>query len=74
MCKRFISPNVLEYSPQVLFESAGFRWSFGVVLYEIFSTGKTPYSDVGLYSSNEIIPWLEEGHRLEQPDLCPADM
>ena len=40
-------------------------WSFGVLLWEIFSRGQTPY---GKMTNDEILTFLKEGHRLERPD------
>lgn len=42
-------------------------WSFGVVLWEIFSFGKIPY---GHLDYNEVVKKLEEGYRLP----CPSDV
>ncbi|TRY68840.1 hypothetical protein TCAL_03044 [Tigriopus californicus] len=44
-------------------------WSFGIVLWEMFTLGKTPYPGVegGEHFSNV----LSGGYRMERPDLCP---
>ncbi|XP_055349571.1 uncharacterized protein LOC129596353 isoform X2 [Paramacrobiotus metropolitanus] len=48
-------------------------WSFGVVLWEIFSLGETPYAmefpNGILYA--QLCTFLQEGNRLQTPDLCP---
>ncbi|KAJ7382832.1 hypothetical protein OS493_032467 [Desmophyllum pertusum] len=44
-------------------------WSFGVVLWEIESGGKMPYS--GLGGGMEVVDFLKSGQRLKQPDGCP---
>eukprot|EP00106_Octopus_bimaculoides_P012779 XP_014780221.1 PREDICTED: tyrosine-protein kinase csk-1-like isoform X1 [Octopus bimaculoides] len=44
-------------------------WSFGVLLWEIFSFGKTPYP--GVPASN-IRDFIEEGNRMNIPDECPS--
>jgi hypothetical protein len=44
-----------------------FRWSYEVLLYEIFSLGDTPYAMV---QQNEMIDYLESGNRLPQPALA----
>ncbi|XP_020610299.1 fibroblast growth factor receptor 2-like [Orbicella faveolata] len=43
-------------------------WSFGVVLWEIETLGKMPYSGLG---GMEVVDFLKSGHRLKQPDGCP---
>ena len=42
-------------------------WSFGIVLWEIFSFGKTPY---GHQEFNEVVSQLEDGYRLP----CPSEV
>ena len=42
-------------------------WSFGVVVWEIFSFGKAPY---GHKDFDEVLEMLESGHRL----LCPSEI
>ena len=44
-------------------------WSFGVLLYEIFSLGRRPYTGL---SNNEIFDHIDEGHRLKKPSKCPS--
>uniref|UniRef100_A0A914CF01 Protein kinase domain-containing protein n=1 Tax=Acrobeloides nanus TaxID=290746 RepID=A0A914CF01_9BILA len=46
-------------------------WSFGVVIWEIFERGKTPY---GTMSVKEIRDFLNEGKRLPKPNSCPEEM
>lgn len=50
------------------FSHAGDVWSFGVTLWEMYTFGETPYGDI---EQKELIPFLEGGGRLRQPDLCP---
>ncbi|KAH7693992.1 TK/CSK protein kinase, partial [Aphelenchoides avenae] len=49
----------------------GFSWSFGVLLYEIFSGGKEPFENV---LPSDLFRHLDEGYRMEQPDFCSADV
>ena len=42
-------------------------WSFGIVLWEIFSLGKTPY---GHQEFNDVVSQLEDGYRLP----CPSEV
>ncbi|PIK54305.1 putative tyrosine-protein kinase [Apostichopus japonicus] len=46
-------------------------WSFGIVLYEIYTLGKTPYENI---DGQVVITKLKEGYRLQKPDGCPDDM
>jgi hypothetical protein len=49
-----------------------FSWSFGVLLYELYTMGDTPYSTIRY---TDMIEYLENGHRLPQPEpLCSAEM
>ncbi|XP_041647113.1 megakaryocyte-associated tyrosine-protein kinase isoform X2 [Cheilinus undulatus] len=43
-------------------------WSYGVLLWEIFSYGRQPYPKMSL---NEVKEKVEEGYRMEAPDDCP---
>lgn len=51
-------------------------WSFGIVLWEIFSLGATPFAsvDVVKFSAQSFAEWLLEGHRMECPELTPPAM
>uniref|UniRef100_A0A914VBH8 Protein kinase domain-containing protein n=1 Tax=Plectus sambesii TaxID=2011161 RepID=A0A914VBH8_9BILA len=42
-------------------------WSFGVLLYELFSLGDVPYS---LIQPTDMIDYLRSGKRLEKPEHC----
>ncbi|CAG5129914.1 unnamed protein product, partial [Candidula unifasciata] len=46
-------------------------WSFGVLLWEIFTLGGTPYSSI---DSQQLFKYLKDGHRLRKPRLCDQDM
>ncbi|KAH9523424.1 hypothetical protein Btru_039994 [Bulinus truncatus] len=46
-------------------------WSFGVLLWEIFTLGGTPYSSI---DSQQLFSYLKDGHRLRKPRLCDQDM
>ena len=47
------------------------RWSFGIVLYEIYTLGGVPYPGLDGF---EVVRKLEDGYRMEQPDECPDGM
>ncbi|XP_060564264.1 fibroblast growth factor receptor 3-like [Ruditapes philippinarum] len=42
-------------------------WSFGVVLWEIFSFGESPYGNI---RGHELPAKLKEGYRLPKPEQC----
>ncbi|XP_078383581.1 uncharacterized protein LOC144666103 isoform X2 [Oculina patagonica] len=46
-------------------------WSFGVVLWEIETGGKMPYSGLG---GMEVVEFVRSGQRLKQPDGCPDEI
>ena len=49
-----------------------FSWSFGVLLYELFTMGETPYPTV---QPSDMIAYLESGQRLPKPEpLCLPEM
>eukprot|EP01119_Soliformovum_irregulare_P002202 TRINITY_DN1246_c0_g2_i1.p1 TRINITY_DN1246_c0_g2~~TRINITY_DN1246_c0_g2_i1.p1 ORF type:complete len:844 (+),score=234.65 TRINITY_DN1246_c0_g2_i1:364-2532(+) len=53
------------------FSSQSDVWSFGVVLWEIFSFGRTPFPAL---SNAEAFQKIKQGQRLEQPDRCPDEV
>ena len=44
------------------------RWSFGVLLWELFSFAITPYPGL---NHKDIVPFLNSGERMNKPDICP---
>uniref|UniRef100_A0A914E0H7 Protein kinase domain-containing protein n=1 Tax=Acrobeloides nanus TaxID=290746 RepID=A0A914E0H7_9BILA len=46
-------------------------WSFGVLMYEIFSGGKVPYTTM---SNDEMLEFLQEGNRLSCPEETPEEV
>ncbi|CAH8678658.1 unnamed protein product [Schistosoma rodhaini] len=46
-------------------------WSFGVLLWEVFSYAVEPFTDL---SHTEIIKLLEQGDRLKRPSQCPESV
>ncbi|VIO88118.1 Tyrosine-protein kinase F09A5.2 in chromosome X, putative [Brugia malayi] len=46
-------------------------WSYGILLYEVFSFGEVPYA---LLQTTEILDFLNSGARLSQPQYCPINI
>ncbi|XP_054162412.1 tyrosine-protein kinase HTK16-like [Oppia nitens] len=61
---RWYAPESLKYG---IFTHASDVWSYGVLLWEMYSYGDEPYTDV---ENREIIRFIERGKRLSKPDLC----
>ena len=52
-----------------IFSTQSDVWSYGIVLWEMFSLGQTPYPGMAV---NEIFyNRLKDGYRMEKPPLCP---
>ena len=47
-------------------------WSFGVVMWEIFTLGEVPYVDI--VDNDDVSQYVREGNRLERPSGCPESM
>ncbi|ELR19142.1 protein kinase domain containing protein [Acanthamoeba castellanii str. Neff] len=62
---RWSSPEALKYRK---FTPKSDVWSFGVVMWEIFSFGQVPYSAL---TNSEVMTWLDQGERLPRPNRCP---
>jgi hypothetical protein len=46
-----------------------FQWSFGVLLWEIFSYGAEPYD-----GSNDLVKFVMSGKRLKSPEDTPKEL
>ena len=55
-----------------VFSSQSDVWSFGVVLWEIFSLAKVPYA--GLQFNDSFINRLQNGYRMKKPEFAPEDI
>ncbi|XP_046457028.1 vascular endothelial growth factor receptor 1-like isoform X1 [Daphnia pulex] len=55
-----------------IFSTQSDVWSYGVLLWEIFTLGKVPYP--GLEGNHQLVRQLEKGYRMEKPDFAPNYM
>uniref|UniRef100_T1KLX1 Protein kinase domain-containing protein n=1 Tax=Tetranychus urticae TaxID=32264 RepID=T1KLX1_TETUR len=55
-----------------VFTSKSDVWSFGILLWEIFSLGATPYP--GIDFDQKLYAQLLHGYRMDRPDKCPLDI
>lgn len=65
---RWLPPESLLYRT---FTTESDIWSFGVVLWEIFSYGKQPWYHL---SNHEVIQYIIDGHLLDFPPICPEEV
>lgn len=63
--------NAPEVNQVGSYSSASDIWSFGVVVWEVFSLGDLPF---GTHRNEQIGKLLKDGQRLEQPEDCPDDV
>ena len=47
-------------------------WSFGILLWEIFSLGKVPY--LGISGAEQLIGQLNNGYRLDKPEYASPEI
>ncbi len=66
---KWMAPESLTYR---IFSSQSDVWSFGIVLWEIFSLARTPYP--GLDPDESFQKKLEQGYRMESPPFAPSEM
>uniref|UniRef100_A0A8C6MFR6 Tyrosine-protein kinase receptor n=1 Tax=Nothobranchius furzeri TaxID=105023 RepID=A0A8C6MFR6_NOTFU len=65
---RWMPPESIMYRK---FTTESDVWSFGVILWEIFTYGKQPWFQL---ANNEVIECITQGRVLERPRLCPKDI
>lgn len=64
---RWFPPEIIESG----FGISSDIWSFGIVIWELFTRGNLPYQKMASWTL--ILPWLKESetNRLEKPKYCP---
>ncbi|XP_062502151.1 ephrin type-A receptor 8-like [Corticium candelabrum] len=62
---RWTAPEAVVYKK---YSTASDVWSYGIVLYEMWTIGEKPYGYS--WSNNDVIEMLEKGYRLSPPPGC----
>ncbi|XP_016310344.1 tyrosine-protein kinase ITK/TSK-like [Sinocyclocheilus anshuiensis] len=65
---RWSSPEVIKFQK---YSSKSDVWSFGVLMWEVYSEGRLPYDNCG---NAEVVEALNAGLRLLRPRLCPQSV
>lgn len=65
---KWTAPEALKYNK---FSNKSDMWSFGILLWEIYSFGRVPYPRIPLA---EVGKHVERGYKMEAPEKCPAEI
>jgi len=65
---KWTSPEALRDSK---FTNKSDMWSFGILMWEIYSFGRVPYPRIPLA---DVVIHVEQGYRMEAPDGCPKEI
>jgi len=65
---KWAAPEVIDYTK---FSSKSDVWAFGVLCWETFSGGKSPYHH---FSNSQVAEEVRRGYRLDKPPQCPTDI
>lgn len=65
---KWTAPEAINYGSFTIKSDV---WSFGILLMEIVTYGRTPYPGM---SNPEVIRALERGYRMQRPDNCPEEL
>jgi len=66
---RWAAPETLEFPQHTSLKAD--MWSFGVLIWELMSLARAPYSDI---ESSDVEKYLSDGYRLVQPPGCPDEL
>lgn len=67
-CRIPIKWTAPESLRQGEFSSKSDMWSFGILLYEIYSFGRLPYPKIPMA---DVVKYVESGYRMDPPEGCP---
>ncbi|XP_032809576.1 tyrosine-protein kinase CSK [Petromyzon marinus] len=62
---KWTAPEALRHNA---FTSQSDVWSYGVLLWEVYSFGRVPYPRVPL---KDVVSHVEKGYRMDAPEQCP---
>ncbi len=65
---KWLAPESIE---KLIFNSKTDVWSYGVLVWELFTRGITPYPQI---DNNYIFHHLKQGNRLPKPQCCSKSM
>ena len=67
-----MAPEATQYGR---FSQSSDIWSYGVLAWEIFSYGNSPFAELNdIRSTVDFINRLQKGYRLGKPAQCPKSM
>lgn len=64
---KWMSPEAIKFYE---FTTKSDVWSFGILMFEIITLGGSPYPGI---QPDDMMEYLENGGRMEQPDNCPYE-
>ncbi|GAU93147.1 hypothetical protein RvY_05131 [Ramazzottius varieornatus] len=65
---KWTAPEALKHNQ---FSNKSDMWSFGILLWEIYSFGRVPYQRIPL---GDVVKHIEKGYRMEAPEGCPPEI
>ncbi|XP_018322667.1 tyrosine-protein kinase CSK isoform X2 [Agrilus planipennis] len=65
---KWTAPEALK---QNKFSNKSDMWSFGILLWEIYSFGRVPYPRIPLV---DVVKHVEKGYKMEAPEGCPPEV
>ncbi|CAG9769905.1 unnamed protein product [Ceutorhynchus assimilis] len=65
---KWTAPEALKHNK---FSNKSDMWSFGILLWEIYSFGRVPYPRIPLV---DVVRHVENGYKMEAPEGCPSEI